>query len=136
MCASLRFRLGERPGNTFYYQRDIENYTDQVLDFLLFDRHEYVAHRIFRSVILVDKAKLCYTDTDSSIIHIKTEDLHKDIANDVETWFDTSNYNEIDKRPLPVRKNKKVIGLFKYELGVKIMIEFVGLRAKKCMLND
>ena len=42
-------------------------------------------------------------DTDSSIIHIKTEDFYKDIANDIETWFDTSNYNEIDKRPLPVR---------------------------------
>ena len=35
--------------------------------------------------------------------------------------FDTSNYNEIDKRPLPMGKNKKVIGLFKDELGEKIM---------------
>ena len=37
------------------------------------------------------KAKLCYTHTDSFIIHIKTEDLYKDIANDVEKLFDTSN---------------------------------------------
>ena len=39
-----------------------------------------------------DKAKLCYMDTDSFVIYIKTEDFHKDIANDVKKWFDTSNY--------------------------------------------
>ena len=61
-----------------------------------------------------DKAKLCYTGTDSFVIHIKTEDFYKDIANDVERWFDTSNYDENDERPLPVGKNKKVIGLFKF----------------------
>ena len=44
-----------------------------------------------------DRAKLCYIDTDSFIIHIKTEDFYKQIANDVETWFDTSNYDENDK---------------------------------------
>ena len=41
-----------------------------------------------------DKAKLCYMDTDSFIIHIKTEIFYKDIANDVEKWFDTSYYSE------------------------------------------
>ena len=59
--------------------------------------------------------KLSYIDTDSFIMHIKTEDFHKDIADDVEKRFDTSNY-EVD-RSLPTRKNKKVIGLTKYELG-------------------
>ena len=77
-----------------------------------------------------DKAKLSYTDTDSFIIHIKTEDFYKAIANDVEKGFDTSNYDESDKRPLQTGKNKKVIGLFKDELEGKIMIEFVGLRVK------
>ena len=77
-----------------------------------------------------DKAKLRYMDTDSFIILVKTEDFYKDIANDVEKWFDTSNYDESDKRPLPIGKNKKVIGLFKDELGGKIMKEFVALRAK------
>ena len=43
-----------------------------------------------------DRAKLCYTDTDSFIIHIITEDFYKDISNDVEKWFDTSNYDEND----------------------------------------
>ena len=54
-----------------------------------------------------ENAKLCYMDTDSFIVHVKTDDIHKDIAKDFETRFDTSNF-EID-RPLPKRKNKKVI---------------------------
>ena len=49
-----------------------------------------------------EKAKLCYKDRCSFIIHIKTEDFYKDIANDVEKWFDTSNYDRNDKRPLPI----------------------------------
>ena len=64
------------------------------------------------------------------MIYIKTEDFRKDIANDVEKWFDTSNYNENDKRPLPIGKNMKVIGLFEDELGGKIRTEFFALRAK------
>ena len=67
-----------------------------------------------------DNAKLCYKDTDSIIIHIKTGDFYRDIADDVEKWFDVSNYSEDDKRALPIGMNKKVIGLFKDELGGKI----------------
>ena len=52
-----------------------------------------------------DNVKLCYVDTGSFIKHIKTEDFHKDILDDVEKRFDTSNY-EVD-RPLPTGKNKK-----------------------------
>ena len=77
-----------------------------------------------------DKARLCYMDTDSFVIYTETEDFYKDIANDVKRWFDTSNYDENDKRPLPIGKNKKVTSLFKDELGGKIMTEFVALRAK------
>ena len=77
-----------------------------------------------------DKAKLCFTDTDSFIIHIITEDFFEDISNDVAIWHDTSNYHENDKIPLPIRKNKKVIGLFKDELGERILKEFCTLRAK------
>ena len=77
-----------------------------------------------------DKANLCYTDTDSFIIYIMTEDFFEDVSNDVEKWYDTSNYDENDKRPLPIGKNKKVIGLFKDELGGRIMKEFCALRAK------
>ena len=67
-------------------------------------------------------------DTHSLIINIKTEDLCEDINNDVEKRFDTPNY-EVG-RPLPMGKNKKVIGLMKDELGEKIMTKFVGLRPK------
>ena len=35
------------------------------------------------------RAKLCYMDTESNVIHIKTEDFYEDIAADVEKWFDT-----------------------------------------------
>ena len=72
--------------------------------------------------------KLCYMDTDSFIMNIKTEDFYKDIANNVEKRFDTSNY-EVN-RPLPTGKNKKVIGLMKNELGGKIITEFIILRPK------
>ena len=75
-----------------------------------------------------DNVKLCYTDTDSFIIDIKTEDFYEDIADVVERKFDTSNY-ETD-RPLPTGKNKKVIGLMKDELGRRIMTEFIALRPK------
>ena len=77
-----------------------------------------------------EKARLCYMNTDSFIIHIKIEDFYKDISNDVEGWFDTSNYDAKDKRPFPIGKNKKVIGKSKDELGRKIVIEFCALRAK------
>ena len=38
----LDFTLERDPKNIFYYQRDVENYMDQILNFLLFDRHEYM----------------------------------------------------------------------------------------------
>ena len=75
-----------------------------------------------------DNIKLCYIDTDSFIMNIKTEDFYKDIANDVGKRFDTSNY-EVN-RQLPTGKNKKVIGLMKDELGGKIITEPVTLRPK------
>ena len=61
---------------------------------------------------------------------LKLKIFYEDIADDVEKWFDTSNYNKCDKRPLPIGINKKVLNMFKDELGGKIMEELVGLRAK------
>ena len=67
-------------------------------------------------------------DTDSFIMNIKTEDSNKDIANDVDKRFDSSN-DEVN-RPLPTGKNKKIIGLIKDELGGRIITEYVTLRPK------
>ena len=75
-----------------------------------------------------NNVKLCYMDTDSFIMFIKTNDFYKDIANDVENRFDTSDYEV--SRLLPMGKNKKVICLMKDELGEKIITEFVTLRPK------
>ena len=72
--------------------------------------------------------RLCYMDTDSFIMNIKTNDFYKDITNDVENKFDTSNY-EVN-RHLPRGKNKKIISLMKDKLGGKIITEFVTLRPK------
>ena len=84
-----------------------------------------------------DNVKLCYMDTDSFIINIKTNDFYKDISNDVENRFDTSNYevnssetSALTRRPLATGKNKKIIDLMRDELGGKIITEFVTLRPK------
>ena len=58
-------------------------------------------------------------DTDSLIYSIKTEDFYKDIADDVETRFNTSGY--VPDQPLPIGLNKKAIGSMKDELGGEIM---------------
>ena len=42
--------------------------------------------------------KICYMDTESFIVHVKTDDIYKDIAEDVETRLDTSNFEK--DRPL------------------------------------
>ena len=62
-----------------------------------------------------EKTKLCYRDTDSFTVYIKTGDIKKGIADDVKTRFDTSNY-ELE-RPRPKGKNKKVTGLMEAKLG-------------------
>ena len=59
----------------------------------------------------------------------------EDISNNVERWFDTSNYDKNDKRTLLIGKNKKVPGLFKDELGGEIITEAVALRLKTCIFN-
>ena len=72
-----------------------------------------------------EKAKRCCMDTGSFVINIFTEDFFEGINDDIERWFDTSNY---DKRPLKTGINKKVIGMFKDELGGKIMKKICGLK--------
>ena len=78
----------------------------------------------------METEKLCYMDTDSFVIHIFTEDFFEDIFDDVKRWFDTSEYDENDKRSLPIGMNKTLIGFFKDEVGGNIMIEFCVIRPK------
>ena len=77
-----------------------------------------------------DKAKLLFTDTDSFLYEILTEDFYKDISGDVRDRFDTSDYPENHPSGIPTGINKKVLGMFKDEAAGKIIKEFVGLRAK------
>ena len=72
------------------------------------------------------KLRLCYMETDSFVYEIETKDFYRDIATDVEERFDTSGCSKDENRPLPIGKNKKVIGLMKDELGEKITTEFVA----------
>ena len=83
-----------------------------------------------------DNVKLCYMDTAIFIMHLKTEDFYKDIADDVKKDF-ISNYEECD-RSLPNSTNKKVIGLIKDKLRGKAMTEFVAHRPKSYsyLMND
>ena len=74
-----------------------------------------------------ENAKLSDLDTDSFIVHIKTDDIYRGSAKDVEKRFDTSNLKQAEHC---LKGKKKVIGLNKDELGRQIMKEFVGLRAK------
>ena len=77
-----------------------------------------------------DQIKLCYMDTDSFIIYVETDDFYKDISNDVNKWFDTSNYSKDIDRPLEKGKNTKIIAKFKDELGGLVMSRFSAHGAK------
>ena len=76
------------------------------------------------------KAKFLFTDTDKLMYEIQTEDFYKDINADVKHKFDTSDYPHDHPSGIPSELNKKVLGMFKDEVGGKVIDEFVGLRAK------
>ena len=75
-----------------------------------------------------NRVKLCYMDTDSFVLNVRTEDFYNDISEDVRDRFDTSNFN--CDRPLQIGVNKKVVGLMKDKLGGGIITKFVALRPK------
>ena len=77
-----------------------------------------------------NNAKLLFTDTDSLMYEIQTEDFYKDISGDVNNRFDTSDYPENHPSGIPTGINKKVLGMMKDEVAGKNIIEFVGLRSK------
>ncbi len=74
-----------------------------------------------------DKIQLAYTDTDSFILYVETEDLYEDLK-ELNEYMDFSDYPK--DHPNYDSTNKKVLGKFKDELSSKIMVEFIGLKAK------
>ena len=77
-----------------------------------------------------DRAELLFTDTDSLMYQIYTDDFYKDISYDIETKFDTSDYTPNHPSGILTGVNKKVIGMFKDEVAGKQITCFVGLRPK------
>ena len=96
-----------------------------VLDLSKWLMYDYYYNHL--KVKYADRVKLLYTDTDSVIVHVQTDDLYKDMLESA-AIYDTSNYPA--DHPLYSTNNKKVIGKFKDELGGKVMTEFVGIRPK------
>ncbi|XP_022777903.1 uncharacterized protein LOC111319374 [Stylophora pistillata] len=92
---------------------------------LMYDFHYNFIKRKYR-----DKAELLFTDTDSLCYEIHTSDFYKDIIDDVDRLFDTSNIPKEHSSGIPTGVNKKVIGMFNDEAGGKIIEKFIGLRAK------
>ena len=93
--------------------------------FIMFDFHyNYIKPKYG------NKAKLLFTDTDSFLYEIQTEDFYKDISGDVWDGFDTSDYPDRHPSGIPTGINKKVLGMFKDEAAGKNIKEFVGLRSK------
>ena len=92
---------------------------------LMFDFHYNYIQKKYKH-----KAELLFTDTDSLMYHIKTDDFYKDIFCDISRKFDTSDYPPDHPSGIPTGVNKKVIGMFKDEVAGKQITCFVGLRPK------
>ena len=92
---------------------------------LMFDFHyNYIKNKYGK------KAELLFTDTDSLMFQIYTDDFYKDINPDVREKFDTFDYPSIHPSGIITGVNKKVIGAFKDEVAGKQITHFVGLRPK------
>ena len=91
---------------------------------LMYDFHYRYAKKKWKGL------KVLYTDTDSLFYEIETEDFFADISDDVERWFDTSDFPKDHPSVIPVGKNKNVIGKFKDEYCGKVITEFAALRSK------
>ena len=93
---------------------------------LMFDFHYNYIQRKYS----YKRAKLLFTDTDSLMYQINTDDFYADISEDVRIKFDTSDYPPDHKSGILTGVNKKVIGMFKDEVGGKQITKFVGLKPK------
>ena len=77
-----------------------------------------------------DKIKLCYMNTESFIFYIDTNDFFEDIKDDIHDWSDTSKINNKLDRPIPIGITEGILGMFKDELKVQAMTEFISLASK------
>ena len=93
---------------------------------LMFDFHYNFIQRKYS----YKRVKLLFTDTDSLIYEIETDDFYEDIRDDIKTKFDTSDFPPNHESGILAGVNKKVIGMFKDEVGGKQITKFVGLRPK------
>ena len=92
---------------------------------LMFDFHyNYIRAKY------TDAAELLFTDTDSLLYLIHTDDFYKDISKEIKRKFDTSDYPPDDPSGILTGVNKKVIGKFKDEVAGREITHFVGLRPK------
>ena len=83
-----------------------------------------------------NKAELLFTDTDSLMYQIQTDDFYQDISKDIEKKFDTSDYPEKPPSGIKTGINQKVIGKFKDAGAGKKITHFAGLRAKLYSYKD
>jgi len=74
-----------------------------------------------------DEVMLLYTDTDSYIYEIETDDFYRNIAGDVKTWFDTSEFDASHPSGIQTGVNKKVIGMMKDEACEKKIIKSLSV---------
>ena len=77
-----------------------------------------------------DRAELCYTDTDSFITHIINEEFFEEIAGDAKKWFDITNFDENDKRPLAIGMKKRVYGFSKMNNEQRLRKNLLHLEEK------
>ena len=92
---------------------------------LMFDFHYNYIRKKYGN-----KAELLFTDTDSLMYLIQTDDFYHDIKQDIKNKFDTSDYPENHPSGIKTDVNKKVIGKFKDEAAGRQITHFVGLRPK------
>ena len=92
---------------------------------LMFDFHYNYIKKKYKA-----KAELMFTDTDSLLYQIHTDDFYRDISHDILEKLDTSDYPSDHSSGIPTGVNKKVIGMFKDEVAGRQITKFVGLRPK------
>ena len=92
---------------------------------LMFDFHYNYIKKKYKN-----RAELMFTDTDSLLYQIHTDDFYKDISYDIKEKFDTSDYPPNHESGIQTGVNKKVIGMFKDEVAGRQITHFVGLRPK------